>query len=100
MRDGQRFNLNPRGCLPTDVWSLPASNTSKRHYATFPEQLVRPIIEACSVPGDLVLDPFAGSGTTCRIAVALGRRCMGIDLNPKYVALALEAIQNTSVRAA
>lgn len=100
MRDGQIFTLNPRGCLPTDVWSLSASNTSTRHYATFPEQLVRPIIEACSVPGDLVLDPFVGSGTACRVAVALGRRCLGIDLNPKYVALALVGIQTSSTRAA
>lgn len=100
MRDGQTFKLNPRGCLPPDVWSLPASNTSERHYATFPEQLVRPIIEACSKPGDLVLDPFAGSGTACRVAVALSRRCLGIDLNPQYVALASAAIQSSSAQAA
>jgi site-specific DNA-methyltransferase (adenine-specific) len=100
MRDGQTFKLNPLGCLPTDVWSLPASNTSERHYATFPEQLVRPIIEACSEPEDLILDPFAGAGTTCRLAVALGRRCLGIDLNPQYVALALAAIHCSSTKAA
>jgi DNA modification methylase len=88
MRDGQTFTLNPRGCLPTDVWCLPASNTSARHYATYPEQLIRPIIEACSKPGDLVLDPFAGSGTTCKLAIALGRQALGIDLNPEYAALA------------
>ncbi|MGH7169293.1 MAG: DNA-methyltransferase [Gemmataceae bacterium] len=100
MRDGQTFKLNSRGCLPTDVWSLPAANTSQQHYATFPEQLVRPLIEACSDPGDLVLDPFVGSGTVCRAAVALGRRCLGIDLNPAYVALASAAVQASSARAA
>lgn len=99
MRDGQTFKLNPRGCLPTDVWSLPASNTSDRHYAAFPEQLVRPIIEACSDAGDLVVDPFAGSGTTCRVAVSLGRRCLGIDLNPQYVALASASLQRFSTQA-
>jgi DNA modification methylase len=88
MRDGQIFMLNPRGCLPTDVWRLPSSNTSAQHYATFPEQLIRPIIEACSNPGELVLDPFSGSGTTCRVAITLGRQALGIDLNPVYVAMA------------
>jgi site-specific DNA-methyltransferase (adenine-specific) len=88
MRDGQTFRLNPRGCLPADVWSLPSSNTSDGHYAAFPDQLIRPIIEACSNPGDLVLDPFAGSGTTCRVAISLGRRAVGIDLNPEYAAMA------------
>jgi DNA modification methylase len=88
MRNGQTFTLNPRGCLPTDVWSLPSSNTSVEHYATFPDQLIRPIIEACSNPGDLVIDPFAGSGTTCRVAISLGRQAFGIDLNPEYAAMA------------
>ena len=64
MRHGKAFKLNPKGCLPTDVWTLPAGDSSARHYATFPDRLVRPIILACSKVGDLVLDPFSGSGTT------------------------------------
>jgi site-specific DNA-methyltransferase (adenine-specific) len=92
MRHGRTFKLNPKGCLPTDVWSLPAGDSSERHYATFPDRLVTPIILACSKPGDLVLDPFAGSGTTCRIARALGRRCIGIELNPEYAKMASRAI--------
>lgn len=88
MRDDQTFKLNPHGCLPTDVWSLPSSNTSAAHYATFPDQLIRPIIEACTNPGDLVLDPFAGSGTTCLVAASLGRQSLGIELNPEYAAMA------------
>jgi site-specific DNA-methyltransferase (adenine-specific) len=100
MRDGQTFRLHPKGCLPTDVWALPAANTSTRHYATFPQQLVRPVIEACSRPGGLVLDPFAGSGTTCALALSLGRRCLGIELNPAYAALADQAIRFTQPRAA
>ncbi|MBN2022583.1 MAG: site-specific DNA-methyltransferase [Pirellulales bacterium] len=65
-----------------------AIDACKRHYATFPDRLVTPIILACSKPGDLVLDPFAGSGTTCRIAAALGRRFLGIELNPEYARMA------------
>lgn len=92
MRHGQKFKLNPRGCLPTDVWTTTASNTSTQHYATFPEQLIRPIVEACSFPGDLVLDPFAGSGTACKLAQRLGRRCLGIELNPEYAGLACRTL--------
>jgi DNA modification methylase len=53
---------------------------------------VRPIIKAGSDPGDLVLDPFVGSGTVCAVAKELGRRWLGIDLNPEYVEMAQEAV--------
>jgi DNA modification methylase len=92
MRDGQVFRLNPKGCLPVDVWSLPSANSGARHYAAFPRQLVQPLVEACSLPGDLVLDPFAGSGTTCVVAASLGRRCLGIELNPEYAAMGRVAV--------
>jgi len=59
----------------------------------FPGALVEPIIRACSNSGDVVLDPFVGSGTTCAVALRLGRRCLGIDLNPAYVALAAAAAE-------
>lgn len=95
MRHGKTFKLNPEGCLPTDVWALPAGDSSARHYATFPERLVKPIILACSNPGDTVLDPFVGIGTTCRIAVDLGRRCIGIELNPEYAKMAALAANTT-----
>lgn len=100
MREGQTFRLNPLGCLPTDVWTLPASNTSAAHYATFPDQLVRPIIEACSRPGDLVLDPFVGVGTICRVAQSLGRSSLGIELNPEYVQIAARQLEGASSSAA
>lgn len=92
MRHGKTFKLNPKGCLPTDVWSLPAGDSSTRHYATFPDRLVTPIILACSKPGDLVLDPFVGSGTTCRIAKEHGRRFIGIELNVEYAEMAARAV--------
>lgn len=91
MQHGKAFALNPKGCLPTDVWALPSGDSAARHYATFPERLVRPIIRACSNPGDLVLDPFAGSGTTGRVAREEGRRFLGIELNPEYAAMAAQA---------
>lgn len=95
MRDGQSFTLNPKGCVPTDVWSLSSANVSTGHYAAFPSQMVRPLIEACSMPGELILDPFAGSGTTCVVAVELGRRCLGIELNQEYATMARNALANS-----
>jgi site-specific DNA-methyltransferase (adenine-specific) len=92
MRHAKTFKLNPKGCLPTDVWSLPAGDSSADHYATFPDHLVAPIILACSKPGDLVLDPFVGSGTTCRVAKQNGRHFIGIDLNPEYATMAARAV--------
>ena len=96
MRDGQAFHLNPKGCVPTDVWRLAAANSKKGHYAAFPAELVKSVIEACTLPGDLVLDPFAGTGTTCLVAAEMGRRWLGIELNPDYVALADAAIVTDS----
>jgi len=92
MRDGQVFTLNPKGCLPTDVWSIPSANTTAGHYAAFPSQMVKPLVEACSLPGELVLDPFAGSGTTCVVAAELGRGCLGVELNPEYAEMARRAV--------
>lgn len=62
------------------------------HPARFPEQLAADHILSWSNPGDTVLDPFLGSGTTAKMADRLGRHCIGIELNPAYVALARERL--------
>jgi site-specific DNA-methyltransferase (adenine-specific) len=95
MRHGKSFLLNPSGCIPTDVFSMPAGDSKAAHYATFPDKLIRPLVLACSNPGDIVLDPFVGSGTTCRVAKELGRRSIGIELNPDYADMAANAIGTT-----
>jgi site-specific DNA-methyltransferase (cytosine-N4-specific) len=72
------------------VWDLntqPCPEASG-HFATFPPALVEPCVRIASGPGDLVLDPFAGSGTTCLSAGQLGRRFAGIELNPEYLEIA------------
>src|SRR5207244_2694872 len=56
------------------------------HGCQMPEQLLGRIIRACSDPGDLVLDPFAGSGTTLVVAKKLGRHWVGFELSANYVA--------------
>ena len=57
------------------------------HPTQKPEALMERIIRASSNEGDLVLDPFVGSGTTCRVADVLKRRWLGIDINPEYIAM-------------
>ena len=58
------------------------------HPATFPEALARDRILSWSNPGDLVLDPFLGSGTTAKMAIATGRRFIGIERDPSYMEIA------------
>jgi site-specific DNA-methyltransferase (adenine-specific) len=58
------------------------------HPTEKPEEMLRYLIEKSSVPGELVLDPFAGSGTTCRAAKDLGRRYLGVEIDPKYAEIA------------
>lgn len=72
-----------------DVWSIGASAFPGAHFATYPPQLVEPCILSTSRPGDLVLDPFSGSGTTGMVALQHGRRYVGIDLNTEYLDLSL-----------
>ncbi len=71
-----------------DVWQLPSEPTTDAHYATFPAELSKLCILAGSRLGDLVLDPFLGSGTTGEVAERLGRRWIGIELSAEYAALA------------
>ena len=58
------------------------------HFATFPPKLVEPSLLLSSREGDIVLDPFFGSGTVGVVAIELGRAFMGIELNPEYVEIA------------
>lgn len=70
------------------VWSVNTQAYRDAHFATFPPALIEPCVALATVPADLVLDPFVGSGTTGVVASALGRRFVGIELNPEYVEIA------------
>jgi site-specific DNA-methyltransferase (adenine-specific) len=83
--------LNGRNCR--SVWNINTQPFPGAHFATFPAKLVEPCLRSCTRPGDFVLDPFFGSGTVGLAAQQLGRRYVGIELHPEYVALAAERLQ-------
>lgn len=68
-----------------DVWMVAPANYREAHFATFPPKLIQPCILAGSRPGDTVLDPFAGSGTTAEVAITHGRKAVLIELNADYL---------------
>jgi site-specific DNA-methyltransferase (cytosine-N4-specific) len=70
------------------VWTVATQPYAEAHFATFPPDLIKPCVLAGSKSGDVVLDPFFGSGTTGFVARELGRHYIGIDLNPEYIKLA------------
>ena len=92
-QDGERFRFTHPSNIWTDFvvpfWSMP-ENTA--HPTQKPEALIERIVMASSNEGDRVLDLFSGSGTTSVIATKLGRRSLGIEMNPDYVRLGLKRL--------
>ena len=80
---------------PSNVLHFATECGNKRHSATFPEALPSWFIKLFTAPGDWVLDPFTGSGTTNVVAKELGRHSVGIDSLAEYVALARGNLQET-----
>jgi len=93
----------PDGFTPEeDTWYFPrVAGTFKEragfHGCQMPEQLLGRIIRACSNPGDVVLDPFAGSATTLTVAKKLGREFLGFELSKEYAKLGRKRINSASV---
>ncbi|MEZ5303130.1 MAG: site-specific DNA-methyltransferase [Verrucomicrobiales bacterium] len=75
------------------VWNINTKPMPEAHFATFPCELVEPCILAGTQPGDFVLDPFMGSGTTGVVAKRLGRPFVGIELNPEYLRIARKRLR-------
>jgi site-specific DNA-methyltransferase (cytosine-N4-specific) len=82
----------PNGRNLRTVWDINTLPYKEAHFATFPPALVEPCVALGSHEGDLVLDPFLGSGTTGEVALGMGRRFLGIELNPEYVEIAARRI--------
>jgi DNA modification methylase len=86
------LRYHPNGAKPSDVWDILPEDTQKRklHFAPYPEDLCRiPILATCP-EGGVVLDPFAGTGTTNLVAFWLGRKSVGIDMSSEYLRFAEE----------
>lgn len=83
---------NPNGKLPGDVWffNRVPGNSSKRyrHPSQYPEKMVERIVRACTNPGDTVLDPFMGSGTTGVVSLREGRNFIGIEKDCDHFSVA------------
>ena len=75
-----------------DVWSISTHPFKDAHFATFPPDLVEPCVLAGCPEQGMVLDPFCGSGTVGMVALRLGRKFLGIDLNPSYVQMSKRRI--------
>lgn len=75
------------GSNKRSVWAVATAPYPEAHFATYPPDLIKPCILAGSKPGDTILDPFGGSGTTGMVAIELGRKAVLIELNPDYVKL-------------
>ena len=88
---GQKIN---RYGTRWNIWEIPAikGNHDINHPAIFPEQLASDHILSWSNPGDLILDPMCGSGTTCKMAKYHGRHYLGIDISSKYCDIARRRI--------
>lgn len=74
------------------VWNIPSVRSNDDHEAQFPIELARRVIRLLSAKGELVLDPFVGSGTTAVAAIEEDRSFMGFDLTPRYAKMAVEAV--------
>lgn len=71
-----------------DVWTVATKPYAEAHFATFPQDLIVPMIKAGCPDGGVVLDPFMGSGTTAYVARTLGKNYLGIELKSEYIKLA------------
>lgn len=80
------------------VWDINTQPNKRAHEAMFPPKLVETPLALTTNPGDLILDPFIGSGTAGEVALKMGRRFVGIELNPSYAADAEEQLNGAIIR--
>lgn len=104
-RDGRRGDITRDEFLAWTLgtWTFAGANPRRvGHPAPFPEELPRRLIKLYSYPGDLVLDPFVGSGTTLIAAARLGRRSLGIEISEEFCKLSVRNVTaaNASMEAA
>jgi len=101
-RQNESFSAAVSGLVTSrnlrDVWAVPTNSYKGSHFATFPPDLIRPCIRAGCPQNGVVLDPFAGAGTTGLVALEEGREFIGIELNPAYVQLIKDRLEPLTTR--
>lgn len=93
----QEKGLNGKARNKRSVWSVNTEALKEAHFATFPPALIEPCVLAGSRPGDIVLDPFIGSGTTGLVAAGRGRRFIGIEIKQEYVEIARKRLNGQGI---
>ena len=89
----RRQSDGTQGIIPSDVWTIAVQHSGTARYRIAPDILYRlPIVATCP-RGGIVLDPYCGSGTACRIAYELNRRSIGIDTNAEFIRQARSSIE-------
>ena len=91
------MNMGRKGLMPPDVWDIEAEKSPIERYNVSPEVLCRLAIVATSREDGVVLDPYCGTGTTCKAAYSLDRRSIGIDINPERLKLAQGRVEQKSL---
>lgn len=89
--------VHEKGRNRRSVWTIASEPYANAHFATFPRKLVEPCVLAGSAPGDVVLDPFMGSGTTAQVAESLDRKWIGCEINPEYVTLQADRLRQQNL---
>lgn len=84
---GEEYHENPLGRQKRCVWRIPTKPFSGAHFAVFPPQLIEIPIKATCPEGGIVLDPFAGAGTTGLVTLQQHKNFIGIELNPDYIGI-------------
>ena len=96
------WSPHPLGAKPKDVIEIPTTcngmGEKTKHPTQKPEELLRKFVLAASNPGDIVLDPFCGSGTTAVVAEQLGRHWIGCEINPEYNSWAKARIDSVKIK--
>ncbi len=90
--DGSEF-YHPQGRNKRTVWKVTTKPYKEAHFATYPEDLIEPMIKAGCPEQGIVLDPFIGSGTTAVVAKKQNKNYIGIELNSEYIKLAEDRIK-------
>ena len=93
---GRKFNASKlKGKNKRDVWTVPTAHYKGSHVAVYPPKLIEPCILAGCPDDGIVLDPFSGSGTTGVVALQNNKKYIGIELNPEYVKLSEDRINDS-----